>query len=188
MQSLSENSLDMIIRLGTDGRFYYCNPVVEDYIGFHPTEMINNTLDSIALPEVLNSYFKETSQQIKSKLGKVLGEVTIPVMLGEKVSNRIMRIDAIPELNENELESILFVGHDITEAKRIELEIQQKNKKIEDSINYAERIQSSILPGIEMIRKFLPKSFIFYEPRDIVSGDFPWFFRKDGQIYILMAK
>ena len=57
-----------------------------------------------------------------------------------------MSLDAIPEYNENELETVLFVGHDITEAKRIELEIQEKNKKIEDSINYAQRIQSSILP------------------------------------------
>jgi serine phosphatase RsbU (regulator of sigma subunit) len=95
-----------------------------------------------------------------------------------------MSMDAIPEFNENELETILIVGHDITEAKRIEREIQDKNKKIEDSINYAERIQQSILPDNRLIRDFLPKSFIFYRPRDVVSGDFPWFFKKDDVLYI----
>jgi len=95
-----------------------------------------------------------------------------------------MSIDAIPEYNENELETILFVGHDITEAKRIELEIQEKNKKIQDSINYAERIQTSILPDTKLIREFLPKSFIFYEPRDVISGDFPWYFKRNDCLYI----
>jgi serine phosphatase RsbU (regulator of sigma subunit) len=87
-------------------------------------------------------------------------------------------------LTKNELETILFVGHDITEAKRIELEIQDKNRKIEDSINYAQRIQTSILPDNNVIRQYLPESFIFYKPRDVVSGDFPWFFRKNDITYI----
>ena len=98
-----------------------------------------------------------------------------------------MSIDAIPEFNENELETVLFVSHDITEAKRIELEIADKNRKIEDSINYAQRIQSAILPNNDFIREYLPKSFIFYKPRDVVSGDFPWFFKHEGLIYIAVV-
>jgi serine phosphatase RsbU (regulator of sigma subunit) len=77
-----------------------------------------------------------------------------------------------------------FVSHDITEAKRIEKEIQEKNRNITESINYAQRIQTSILPSNRIIRQYLPKSFIFYKPRDVVSGDFPWFFAKDDNIYI----
>jgi serine phosphatase RsbU (regulator of sigma subunit) len=107
--------------------------------------------------------------------------------MGEKLIERIMSLDAIPEFNENELETILFIGHDITEAKRIEREIQDKNRKIEDSINYAERIQKSILPDNILIREYLPQSFIYYKPRDIVSGDFPWFFSKDETIYIAVV-
>ncbi|MCK7535173.1 MAG: hypothetical protein MZV63_31405 [Marinilabiliales bacterium] len=98
-----------------------------------------------------------------------------------------MSFAAIPEFNENELETILFVGHDITEAKQIEHEIQDKNRKIEDSINYAQRIQSSILPDIRSVREYLPKSFIYYKPRDVVSGDFPWFFNKGNDIYIAVV-
>jgi hypothetical protein len=98
-----------------------------------------------------------------------------------------MSFAAIPEFNENELETILFVGHDITEAKQIEHEIQDKNRKIEDSINYAQRIQSSILPDIRAVREYLPKSFIYYKPRDVVSGDFPWFFTRGNDIYIAVV-
>jgi len=44
-----------------------------------------------------------------------------------------MSFNAIPEFNENELETVLFVGHDITEAKQIEMEIKDKNNKINES-------------------------------------------------------
>lgn len=53
--------------------------------------------------------------------------------------------------------------------------LAEKNKEITDSINYAKRIQQSILPSIDLIGKFYPAHFIFYSPRDIVSGDFYWF-------------
>ncbi|MFN7600252.1 MAG: PP2C family protein-serine/threonine phosphatase, partial [Bacteroidota bacterium] len=73
---------------------------------------------------------------------------------------------------------------DITERKEIELEIQNKNKKINDSINYAKRIQNAILPNTRHINKALPDSFILYKPRDVVSGDFPWFVQIKNDIFI----
>lgn len=54
-------------------------------------------------------------------------------------------------------------------------EIEKKNKNITSSINYAERIQSAILPDREYIRSLFPQSFVLFKPRDIVSGDFYWF-------------
>jgi ligand-binding sensor domain-containing protein/serine phosphatase RsbU (regulator of sigma subunit) len=56
--------------------------------------------------------------------------------------------------------------------------IEAKNKDITDSIEYAKKIQDSILPSIESIKKSLPESFIFYQQKDIVSGDFYWFSQK----------
>ena len=187
MQSLSENSLDLILRLNTYGMFFYANPVVEDYIGIKSVELMNKTIQDVQMPENLLEYFKTTLIEIKGTPNKRNNQITIPVLLGEKTVERIMSLDAIPEFNENELETILFVGHDITEAKRIELEIADKNRKIEDSINYAQRIQSAILPDNNFIREYLPKSFIFYKPRDVVSGDFPWFFKRDEIIYIAVV-
>jgi PAS domain S-box-containing protein len=184
MQSLSENSLDMIIRLSTEGRFYYVNPVVEDYTGLTPRDLINKSLQEVSLPKILNNYFTKTLDSLAQNTRKTNMELSIPLRVGEKSTERIMSIDAIPELSGEELETILFVGHDITEAKRIEREIQVKNRKIEDSINYARRIQSSILPDINHIREFFPKAFIYYKPRDVISGDFPWFFAKKDHVYL----
>lgn len=184
MQALSENSLDMIMRLSTVGQFFYANPVTERYLGIEVKDLLNKTLNEVNFTEVLFNYFRETIEQIKANPVKANAEITLPVMLDDELSDRIMSFVAIPEYNENELETILFVGHDITEAKRIELEIQDKNRKIEDSINYAQRIQTSILPDNNIIRRYLPSSFIYYTPRDVVSGDFPWFFRKNDITYI----
>ena len=59
------------------------------------------------------------------------------------------------------------------ESSRTELE--QKNKDIIDSINYAQRIQQSILPELHDFTSDFPESFILFMPRDIVSGDFYWY-------------
>ena len=47
-----------------------------------------------------------------------------------------------------------------------------QHKDIKDSINYAKRIQQAILPPEKFIKQCLPNSFVYYEPKDIVSGDF----------------
>lgn len=53
--------------------------------------------------------------------------------------------------------------------------VENQNKEITESINYAKRIQASILPSLHKIREKLPDSFIYYAPKDIVSGDFYWY-------------
>ena len=52
--------------------------------------------------------------------------------------------------------------------------IEEKSKDIRDSINYAQRIQQAILPSAEKINTVLKDYFIFFKPKDIVSGDFYW--------------
>ncbi|MCT4588569.1 MAG: SpoIIE family protein phosphatase [Carboxylicivirga sp.] len=56
-------------------------------------------------------------------------------------------------------------------------EIERKNQDITDSINYAKKIQSSILPAMDELNEVFPDSFVYFLPRDIVSGDFYWFNR-----------
>jgi serine phosphatase RsbU (regulator of sigma subunit) len=66
-------------------------------------------------------------------------------------------------------EQVLERTYEITEQKKI---IEEKNKDIIDSINYAKRIQTAILPEMNFFKSVFNDSFIIYEPRDIVSGDF----------------
>jgi len=52
--------------------------------------------------------------------------------------------------------------------------LSEKNRDIMASIQYAKRIQDSIIPTEDHIRKLLPNSFVYFQPRDVVSGDFYW--------------
>ena len=184
MQSLSENSLDMIIRLSIDGQFHYVNPVVEDYIGIKSEGLIGKMLSEVEFTNDLHKLFESSLVSLKTNPRKTNREVSVPIRMGEKLSERILSIDAIPEFNITELETILFVGHDITEAKRIGKEIQIKNKKIEDSINYARKIQKALLTDIENFSNFFRKSYILYKPRDVISGDFPWFAQFGDEVFV----
>jgi serine phosphatase RsbU (regulator of sigma subunit) len=65
-------------------------------------------------------------------------------------------------------------------------EIQLQNQAITDSINYAKRIQTAMMPPEDDIKKVFPESFILFQPRDIVSGDF-YYFVDVGHTVILAA-
>lgn len=66
-------------------------------------------------------------------------------------------------------------------------ELAQKNKDITDSISYAQRIQKAILPSEEIIQQFFPNSFIYFRPKDIVSGDFYWFHEANDKLLFAVA-
>ncbi len=61
------------------------------------------------------------------------------------------------------------------EIQKQKQEIEHKNQEITDSINYAKGIQDSILPDISDIKACWQDLFVFFQPKDIVSGDFYWF-------------
>jgi len=80
----------------------------------------------------------------------------------------------------------------ILEQKNEEISLQrdhifQQNKEITDSIEYASRIQTALLPPQELIEKVIPDSFILFKPRDIVSGDFYWLSEKGNKIISVTA-
>ncbi len=66
--------------------------------------------------------------------------------------------------------------------------IAQQNKNITESITYAKTIQDGVLPWPETIRKSIEEFFVFYKPRDIVSGDFYWVQPiDDDKVYVAVA-
>lgn len=182
MQTLSDNSPDIILRVDLNRQFFYANPAIEVYTGVKSEEFHKKHLSDIELHPDLVSFIDKTIEDVKHEKNKIQTEMDFPI---EGQETRIMNVNAIPENNEEgRLETILFILHDITDLKKIELEIKEKNAKITDSINYAFRLQNAILPNTKIIRQAFPDSFMFYRPRDIVSGDFPWFFEKGDDVYI----
>ncbi|MCB0431412.1 MAG: SpoIIE family protein phosphatase [Flavobacteriales bacterium] len=66
-------------------------------------------------------------------------------------------------------------------------ELADKNKEILDSIAYAKRIQEAILPPDDALTSQLPNGFVYYQPKDIVAGDFYWVEKLGDQIMFAVA-
>jgi serine phosphatase RsbU (regulator of sigma subunit) len=64
-------------------------------------------------------------------------------------------------------------------------EIEHKNQEITDSINYAKRIQDAILPSVKDIKKTWEELFVFFQPKDIVSGDFYWYHKISDHEFLI---
>jgi tetratricopeptide (TPR) repeat protein len=65
--------------------------------------------------------------------------------------------------------------------------VEENRKEILDSIHYAKRIQNTLLANKELINANLPNNFIYFNPKDIVSGDFYWATKKDNRFYLAVC-
>lgn len=65
--------------------------------------------------------------------------------------------------------------------------VEVKNKEISDSINYAKRIQEAILPSKDTLSESLNRGFVFFKPKDVVSGDFYWVERFADKTFLAVA-
>jgi len=92
------------------------------------------------------------------------------------------------------LKKLIAIDSDITKIKEAEEEIHKQKKHIEeihkdvtDSINYAKRIQTAILPERTLLKEHFTDHFILFKPRNVVSGDFYWWAEVTNQLVITVA-
>jgi len=85
---------------------------------------------------------------------------------------------------ETQAETLKSINSDVIQKNHL---IENKNKNITDSINYAKRIQTALLPFPHRIRKELEDFFVYYKPKDIVSGDFYWFSEFEDKVVVAVA-
>jgi len=101
--------------------------------------------------------------------------------INSKYEDRILSLVNETKQKNDELEQ---QKHTIEQAYKV---INQKNKKITSSIEYANKIQQAFLPTTDSFDKTLPNSFVLYLPRDIVSGDFFWIHQNNDKKIIIAA-
>ncbi|MFN8714378.1 MAG: tetratricopeptide repeat protein [Bacteroidota bacterium] len=80
--------------------------------------------------------------------------------------------------------NILRINSNLEEQRAI---IAEQNRELTDSINYAQRIQQALLPGADDVKRILPDGFVFFKPRNIVSGDFYYLTGTPDDCYIVTA-
>jgi serine phosphatase RsbU (regulator of sigma subunit)/Tfp pilus assembly protein PilF len=126
--------------------------------------------DSVAYAkesEVSSALLKQKEAEIKSKQLQQWGlgvGLLIVIAFSVFLYNRI-------KITQRQKHVIELQKKEVERQKHL---VDEKNHEILDSITYAKRIQSAILPPQRLIKVFLPNSFVLYKPKDIVAGDFYW--------------
>ncbi|MEO6883731.1 MAG: tetratricopeptide repeat protein [Bacteroidia bacterium] len=136
---------------------------------------IKTTADSIKnTAQIMQQELKHT-QQIKQQktytYGGIIGFVLMLIVAG---------ISLRAYTNKRKANTLLEEKNSVIEKQKIVVE--EKNKEITSSINYALRIQTAILPPQRIVKNYLRDSFIVYKPKDIVAGDFYWMENVDKKI------
>ncbi len=136
--------------------------------------------------KALNSYYKESNIFVFSfsisppfwktwwfyLLIAISFALIIKLLINRREKSLLKKQKELENKIAERTQEVVNKANEIESQKNI---IEHKNKELTDSINYALRIQQSILPTKEQIKLALPQHFIFYQPKDIVSGDFYWF-------------
>lgn len=123
------------------------------------------------LKETENQHLKEEANLREEVITKKSN--TIKLMIGAAIILIILSLLVLRSRQKiNRAKRLIEIQKKETEAqKQI---IEEKNKEIIDSINYAKRLQNAAMPSLDHFKKLLPNSFILYKPKDIVAGDFYW--------------
>ncbi|MCS7005242.1 MAG: SpoIIE family protein phosphatase [Cytophagales bacterium] len=125
----------------------------------------------------LNEEIKKQQIELQEKNAELLANE-------EELRQSYEELSATKETIEQQRDELEKINRHITQQRDI---IEQKNINILSSINYASRIQKALLPSESYFRKFFNDAFIFYKPRDIVSGDFYWIDAKGNAITFAVA-
>ncbi len=124
-------------------------------------------------------------------VGFLLIFVLILAFTLRKIRNQRQKLEEqVEEINMTN--AILKKSSDILDKKTQEIfaqkdELEKSNEKIMDSMRYALSIQQAILPKRTLIQQHVKDDMLWYEPRDIVSGDFYWFSQVDNYLFFAVA-
>ena len=103
---------------------------------------------------------------------------------------RKMRLDEIErKQNQEQIIDQLKVNEKLKDKVNRELEqkVKERTMEITDSIDYAQRIQDAVLPGKKYLDQIMPEYFVFYKPKDVVSGDFYWIKEVNRSLIVVAA-
>lgn len=216
-RALVQYASDVFLILDKRGVITYASPSLQRTLGYAPSDIEGSLLNELVNPEdraliagalerqgsaafTLRLQHREGYWRYFDAIGQPL--FTDPIIQGylltlRDVSDRkreeeqrrekeaaALRLAVERERAEYEKQLIEQSRRQLEEAYKI---IEEKNREIQDSLQYAARIQQGMVVPLSQIRQQLPESFVFWRPRDIVSGDFYWFLTVDGKSYLAAA-
>lgn len=179
-------------------RLYEIHKKLKNYkkANFYLEQMVENkdSLEKLSANEDVAKYESEKEFEIKQQLDSLKHLDEIRIQQAEtKAKEEEIKTQKI-------IESVLFVGillvigflgfvyKQLSTTKKQKVVIEEKQQEISDSINYAKRIQDAMMTSSVYLKDTLPKSFIFFKPKDVVSGDFYWIYKdQEENIFFTVA-
>jgi len=101
-----------------------------------------------------------------------------------KIEQKNEELNQLVEEISSQRDEIEAQRNTVTEQKN---HIENIHNEVENSINYATRLQQSILPEEQLLKKYLTEHFVLFKPKDKVSGDFYWWTHIEGHTIITAA-
>ena len=179
-------------------RLYEIQKKLKNYkkANFYLEQMVENkdSLEKLSANEDVAKYESEKEFEVKQQLDSLKHLDEIRIQQAEtKAKEEEIKTQKI-------IEAVLFVGillvigflgfvyKQLSTTKKQKVVIEEKQQEISDSINYAKRIQDAMMTSSVYLKDTLPKSFIFFKPKDVVSGDFYWIYKdQEENIFFTVA-
>jgi len=139
-----------------------------------------DSIKAVESKKVLNAQIEKE----KTQKYALYGGLGLALIFGLFIFNRFkvtQKQKQVIEIKEQETQKQNEI---ITLQKHI---VEEKQKEILDSINYAKRIQQTLLAHADFLKAHIPNHFVFFNPKDIVSGDFYWATKKDNLFYFAIC-
>jgi PAS domain S-box-containing protein len=188
--TIIERLNNLIVVANPEGAVEYVSPSVKAMLGYEPSELLgdgwwNNTKSKEDEATLFKDYIKN-----KFELNENLGLKEVSYERQLKTANGVNKW-ILWNMSIGPDNSVISIGSDITKRKNAEKALEeqhkslvQKNEDIIDSIQYARKIQDAILPNVDAIAKNVADAFVLYLPKDVVSGDFYWYYKNGNKIFI----
>ncbi len=153
--------------------------------------MLTGQADAAAVGRALNNaglYRFISKPWDETDLNLTVREAIKSYLQGKTILEQNIQLEELvvqlKDYNERLEETVQVRTSEVVSQKKI---IEEKNESITSSIRYAQKIQRAVLPPEKLIKRYFPESFVMYEPRDIVSGDFYWITKIDNKIIATAA-
>lgn len=178
---------DGVVICSPNGQIEWINDGFKRMAGFEPLDFNQSHFADVKTLQEISSHaeINEIIKNFQINRDPVVYDSQHKLLDGNYMWTRAALTPIYSE--KGDLLKIVALYSDITDHIKYEETLAQTNKDLTDSIVYAKKIQEAILPQDDLIAESFPDYFIYYNPRDIVSGDFYWFTKINGHLVLAVA-
>jgi tetratricopeptide (TPR) repeat protein len=187
-KSIGEKKLEGDAYLTLSKTYEKLNNADSAYLCYKKHVQVNDTINNRNILKKISDFEAEREREKLEEERKISEKLAEAELLKQKqIRNMVLIASAIVMV------LLLFYYRNFKQKQKANVEIKEKKKIIEhknkdifDSINYSKRLLEALLPDKNEIKKLLPDSFIIYQPKEIVSGNF-YFLEQDEKRNIHVA-